>query len=652
MANLLKNTTPVLDDQLRVPTGTTGVYTYYGISPVITTVDTSSANNTNLNYTTSGVFLSTAEVLYLQTNSTPPEVSYMTTSVVNETASAGRTRLRGRTQFKTLTFGAKKLGDGQGGSLLNTDNITAPNIWNIGTGSVTLNVGTNSKITGLTSQPVDLADIASKGYADAIATGLDVKQSVKAATTGPIVISGSANLVIDGVTLSQGDRVLVKNQVNAAQNGIYTINVGSTWPRAYDADNSNASNITEVSGGMFMFVEGGNTYSGTGWVLTAPTNKATLGTDALVFTQFSGDGTYSASNGLQLISGVLSANLYVNSGLTLVGQSLKIGTDITLNTVGDNLSVNTGAVSGIGFTNNGLSIDFDGSLVAGTGLLSTGTGLEIDGTTLAGPGIAYSAGAVSFNAGAGLIVNGDQVDVVGDNSILVSANNIKLNINPNGGLELGANGIGTKLNISFGALGTIQPMAQNTAGLFFNVDPNTIVDNGTSVQNLLAVNVKAISGIDTTSGLSIVTDSSLNISGTNKLQVSPLSINQNHIDFGTGINQVSATDIPVGTWGGTASNILTALNEIDSRLDTIGGSTTYGILADLYNYSSTPSATFTGITGIQDIRIFINGQRILNTNFVVTESVGNTVITFSQNPGNEWDLESDDVVFIDYETPI
>lgn len=145
----------------------------------------------------------------------------------------------------------------------------------------TADVSMNSqKITNLAA-PVNANDAARKADVDAAASGLDVKASVRAATTGNITLSGTQT--IDGVSLAVGNRVLVKNQTTASANGIYVVASGA-WTRATDADSS-----TEVTTGMFMFVEEGTTLAGTAWVL-ATTGTITLGTTALTFNQFGAGG--------------------------------------------------------------------------------------------------------------------------------------------------------------------------------------------------------------------------------------------------------------------------------------------------------------------------------------------------------------------------
>ena len=142
--------------------------------------------------------------------------------------------------------------------------------------------------------PTDDNHAATKAYVDAARSGLDVKQSVRAATTAAVLLaSGLENGdAIDGVTLATGDRVLVKNQGTASENGIYVVQASGAAVRATDFDGTG-----EVSGGAFTFVEEGTVNADSGWVVTS-NGAITVGTDAIAWVQFSGAGQITAGNGL------------------------------------------------------------------------------------------------------------------------------------------------------------------------------------------------------------------------------------------------------------------------------------------------------------------------------------------------------------------
>ena len=133
-------------------------------------------------------------------------------------------------------------------------------------------------------------DAVSESIMNAIA-GIDLKESVKAATTGPVFLTGEQT--VDGVALVAGQRVLVKDQVDASENGIYIVAAG-TWPRSIDTDGTPAA---EVSTGLYAFVEEGATNGNSGWILVTQ-GTITVGTTALTFAKFTGTGGITAGQGL------------------------------------------------------------------------------------------------------------------------------------------------------------------------------------------------------------------------------------------------------------------------------------------------------------------------------------------------------------------
>lgn len=147
-----------------------------------------------------------------------------------------------------------------------------------------LNMG--SQLITNVATPVSSGDAATKAYVDAIAEGLDVKASVRVATTANITLSGTQT--IDGVAVISGDRVLVKNQTVPAENGIYVVAAGA-WARATDANVS-----AEVTSGMFTFITEGTVAGNTGWALTTD-DPIVLATTSLTFSQFSGPTNIAAA---------------------------------------------------------------------------------------------------------------------------------------------------------------------------------------------------------------------------------------------------------------------------------------------------------------------------------------------------------------------
>ena len=252
-----------------------------------------------------------------------------------------------------------------------------------GDGTVDLN---SARITSL-ADPVDPQDAATKAYVDAARSGLDVKQSARVATTGNITLSNTQT--IDGVALVVGDRVLVKDQTDPIENGLYVVASGA-WTRSADADEPN-----EVNAGMFVFVEEGTTNADSGFVLTTD-NPLTVGTDALEFVQFSGAGQIVAGDGLSKTGNTLFVN--VANGIEISADNVQLASSVA----GDGLTYNSGVIA-VGGTANRISVSADAIDISATyvgqssittlGTVSTGTW---NGTAI-GP-VYGGTGKTSYNA--------------------------------------------------------------------------------------------------------------------------------------------------------------------------------------------------------------------------------------------------------------
>ena len=179
------------------------------------------------------------------------------------------------------------------------------------------------RITNL-GTPSSSSDAATKAYVDSYAEGLHIHASAVAATTGNVNISTGleAGDVVDGITLVAGNRVLVKDQTAAAENGIYVVQASGAALRAADFDQP-----SEVDGGDFIFVTGGTVNDNTGWVQTS-TGVVTIGTDPIYFTQFSGAGTYLAGNGLTLDGNTFEIDESVTATRTYVDTELDAHVDL------------------------------------------------------------------------------------------------------------------------------------------------------------------------------------------------------------------------------------------------------------------------------------------------------------------------------------
>jgi hypothetical protein len=264
--------------------------------------------------------------------------------------------------------------------------------------------------------PTDPAHAATKGYVDAARSGLDVKQSVKLATNAALpaythldgVLTGSATgvLSIDGANPLANNRVLVKNETssNAPFNGIYDVtNPGSPSEVFVLTRSSDADTADEVTPGMFVFVEQGNAWADSGWVLTTD-GTITIGSTNLTFVQFSSAGQSIAGNGLtktgNAIDVVGTADRIVSNAdsidiaATYVGQTsiTTLGTITTGTWDATTVAVTAGGTGNESFTDNGVIYG------NGSGALDVTAAGTQNQVLIAGAGGVPTFGAVSLSA--------------------------------------------------------------------------------------------------------------------------------------------------------------------------------------------------------------------------------------------------------------
>ena len=378
---------------------------------------------------------------------------------------------------KTITFSDSTIT----GNAANVTGIVA--VANGGTGASTAanalnNLGAVAKagstMTGfltLSADPTNPLHAATKQYVDAVKQGLDIKDSVRVASTANVALSGLQT--VDGVTLVAGDRVLLKDQTLGAENGIYVAGAAG-WTRAIDADTS-----AKVTAGMFTFVTEGAVNGDGGFVLTT-NDTITLGTTALTFTQFSGAGQITAGAGL------------VKSGNTIdvVGAANRI----TVNA--DNIDI---AATYVGQT----SITTLGTITAGTW----------NGTTIAaangGTGLtSYTTGDLLYATGSTTL--GKLADVATGNALLSggvgaapSWGKIGLTTHITGTLAIGNGGTGAttaaaaRTNLGLGSIAT-----QNTTAVAITggtIDGTAIGTTTPSTGKFTSIAIDNVSAFDSSS---------------------------------------------------------------------------------------------------------------------------------------------------------
>lgn len=292
-----------------------------------------------------------------------------------------------------------------------------------GTSTVTADIQMNGhQFIGLSTPTVD-ANAATKGYVDALVTGLSWKNSALVASTGNIDLATGGFLSVDGVTVADGDRVLVKDQTTSSQNGIYVAHSGA-WTRATDANSA-----PELSNAA-LFVQQGSTFADSAWTQIATVTA--VGTDPISFSQFSGGSVVSPGIGLSQSGNVLNINL--GAGIKEL-DSDNVGIDLYNVTSGALILTTNGSARGTGNNtqlhllthNSQLEQDINGLYIVGSAITAQELAASVAGDGLVGgAGTALSVASATGTSGSvgTLVVTANAVGVaLGTTDITAAAGN-------------------------------------------------------------------------------------------------------------------------------------------------------------------------------------------------------------------------------------
>ena len=336
---------------------------------------------------------------------------------------AGSETLTNKTLGSGSTWNGNTIGIAYGGTGSTTGSITGSgalsftaggsnnNVNLVPTGTGTVDVA-NARITSVAT-PTQPTDAANKAYVDNSAAGLNVKNPVQAATTAALTVTYSNGtsgvgatltnagtqsvITIDGQVLEVGDRVLVKDQASALQNGIYVVsNIGSAstnWVMTRATDFDGNTNGGKVTANAFTFVEEG-TQANNGYTVQIAVDdviQLVVGTDPIVWVQFSGAGEITAGGGLTKTGNTIDV-IGTTNRILVNADSV----DISPNYIGQTSITTLGTITT--GTWNGTVI---GSTYGGTGVNNGSNTITIGGnvslanafTTLGAYGITLTATA-------------------------------------------------------------------------------------------------------------------------------------------------------------------------------------------------------------------------------------------------------------------
>lgn len=252
-------------------------------------------------------------------------------------------------------------------------------------------------VTGLAAPSAD-TDAATKAYVDATAAGLTWKNAARVATTANIALTGLQT--IDGVSVAAGNRVLVKNQTLAKENGVYVAAAGA-WTRATDMD------AAAEFDGAALFVQEGTLNESSGWTQTA--TVAAVGTDAVTFSQFSGGAIYTWGIGLSATGNTINVNL--GAGIAQL-PSDEVGIDLFNTTSGAIILTDDGTTRAAApATNSTLHLLLDTTATGGLNQGVNGLFIKANGVTNAM--ILNDTNVLNGDSGSGTLALGETLQVIG-----------------------------------------------------------------------------------------------------------------------------------------------------------------------------------------------------------------------------------------------
>jgi hypothetical protein len=482
--------------------------------------------------------------------------------------------------------------------------------------------------------PTDAANVA---YVQSLLTGLSWKEAVNAATIadlGSVTYNNGASgvgatltnagaqtaLVVDGYTAQIGDRILVKNQTNQTQNGIYVVtatgSVSSNWVLTRSTDTNTGAELF----GAAVYIDGGNTEANTGWTQTTP-GTIVVGTTNVTWAQFSGSGTYTAGN-----------------GITIVGNAISLSTPVTIANGGTGQSTAQAAFNALSPLNiAGDTLYFNGTNNVALPIGSTGQVL-----TVAGGEPTWGTNSFTVDSdgiGSTTVALGGNLNIYGTTNVITTsvptAGEVQITISSNYAGQSSINTVGTitagtwqgtAISTQFGGTGLNTSSASNGqlligngSGLSLNtISPGTgiLVNNGAGTITLSVDPTAVVTSITTNTGLSV------NSSATGAVTITNTGVTS----FQTSLSGLSPSTSATG--GVTLSGVLgaasggTGVNNGTNTI-TLGGNIVTGGA-----FTTTPGNAVTlTTTGPTSVTLPTSGTLVTTTSAVTTFSLNDDSTT-------------------------
>jgi hypothetical protein len=509
----------------------------------------------------------------------------------------------------------------------------------------------------LNADPTLALGAATKQYVDNLITGLSWKNAVDYATTTNIATL-SGLIAVDGVTVSSGDRILVKDQTTQTLNGIYIAST-SAWTRSADAD------IASEILGATVYVEKGNTNATTQW--SNNNTSITLGTTNITFVKIAGSGTYTNGNGLLLSSNVFSVDstkvpyyaalstglvryngsawvfdtntyLTANQTITLTGDITGSGTTSIATSIGAGKVTNTMLVNSsltIGSTN--VSLGSTASTIAGLTLTSptinggthtgiTNLGIRSSGT---GPFDLSLINTENLSAGRNLTLvlnNADRTLNLGGN-LTTTGNNITLNASGSSSVTLPTTGTLATLTgtetLTNKTLGSTNTIGGVTVTVGSDATGDIYYRNASGVLTRLGIGTTGqFLGINT--GLPSWTTPGY-ISSLNGLTASTQTFTND-----TNVTIVSNTNTHTVTWVGTlADSRISSASTWNAKQNALNGTGFVRMSGTTVNYISGTSSQFIKADGSLDSNTYALSSALSNYVDLSTNQSVNGVKSFT-----------------------